>query len=122
MRAAVIIFPGSNCDRDLLAALRLTGHEPIQIWHKETELPKNIDYIAISCSTYAATKRVLDAINFPLEKTGIECLTKVPHMGTNDLIFQLEHGLEKGLIEQGSKILMTGTSAGFSIATMALEW
>ena len=43
-------------------------------------------------------------------------------MGTNDLIFQLEHGLEKGLIEQGSKILMTGTSAGFSIATMALEW
>ena len=85
-------------------------------------IPKNIDYIAISCSTYAATKRVLDAINFPLEKTGIECLTKVPHMGTNDLIFQLEYGLEKGLIEQGSKILMTGTSAGFSIATMALEW
>ncbi len=85
-------------------------------------IPKNIDYIAISCSTYAATKRVLDAINFPLEKTGIECLTQIPHMGTNDLIFQLEHGLEKGLIEEGSKILMTGTSAGFSIATMALEW
>jgi phosphoribosylformylglycinamidine synthase I len=47
MRAAVIIFPGSNCDRDLLAALRLTGHETIPIWHKETELPKNIDLIAI---------------------------------------------------------------------------
>ena len=47
MRAAVIIFPGSNCDRDLLAALRFTGHETIPIWHKETELPKNIDLIAI---------------------------------------------------------------------------
>ena len=47
MRAAVIIFPGSNCDRDMLSALRLAGHETIKIWHKETELPKNIDLIAI---------------------------------------------------------------------------
>ncbi len=47
MRAAVIIFPGSNCDRDLLSALRFAGHETISIWHKETELPKNIDLIAI---------------------------------------------------------------------------
>ena len=47
MRAAVIIFPGSNCDRDLLSALRLAGHQTFPIWHKETELPKNIDLIAI---------------------------------------------------------------------------
>ena len=47
MRAAVIIFPGSNCDRDMLSALRLAGHETIKIWHKETELQKNIDLIAI---------------------------------------------------------------------------
>ena len=47
MRAAVIIFPGSNCDRDLLSALRLAGHETTPIWHKETELPKNIDLVAI---------------------------------------------------------------------------
>ena len=47
MRAAVIIFPGSNCDRDMLSALRLAGHETIKTWHKETELPKNIDLIAI---------------------------------------------------------------------------
>ena len=47
MRAAVIIFPGSNCDRDLLLALRLVGHETITIWHKETELPRNIDLVAI---------------------------------------------------------------------------
>ena len=47
MRAAVIIFPGSNCDRDMLSALSFAGHETIKIWHKETELPKNIDLIAI---------------------------------------------------------------------------
>ncbi len=47
MRAAVIIFPGSNCDRDLLSALRLAGHQTFPIWHKETELPRNMDLIAI---------------------------------------------------------------------------
>jgi 3-oxoacyl-[acyl-carrier-protein] synthase III len=85
-------------------------------------IPKDLDYIAMSCSTYQATKTVLEAMNFPLERTGIECLTRVPHMGTNDLIFQIEHGIEQGMIKQGSKILVTGTSLGFSIATMAIEW
>ena len=47
MHAAIIIFPGSNCDRDMLSALRLAGHETTVIWHKETELPNNIDLIAI---------------------------------------------------------------------------
>ena len=40
MKAAVVIFPGSNCDRDTLVALeRITGREPAQVWHTETELP-----------------------------------------------------------------------------------
>ena len=47
MRAAVIVFPGSNCDRDMVCALHLAGHEVISVWHKETELPKNIDLVAI---------------------------------------------------------------------------
>lgn len=47
MRAAVIVFPGSNCDRDIVCALNLAGHEVISVWHKETELPKNIDLVAI---------------------------------------------------------------------------
>ncbi|MCY3414061.1 MAG: hypothetical protein INQ03_20625 [Candidatus Heimdallarchaeota archaeon] len=84
--------------------------------------PKDLDFIAISCSSYAATKMVLDSVNFPLERTGIECLTQIPHMGTNDLMAQLEYGIEKGMIQKGSKILVTGTALGFSIATMAIEW
>ncbi len=40
MRAAVIVFPGSNCDRDGAVALtKLTGRETAMIWHQETELP-----------------------------------------------------------------------------------
>ena len=40
MRAAVIVFPGSNCDRDVQVALgRAAGAPPIMVWHKETSLP-----------------------------------------------------------------------------------
>jgi phosphoribosylformylglycinamidine synthase subunit PurQ / glutaminase len=40
MRAAVVIFPGSNRERDLCAALRLvTGCEPVRVWHSEASLP-----------------------------------------------------------------------------------
>jgi len=41
MKAAVIVFPGSNCDRDVAEALKLvTGHPPAMVWHKETALPE----------------------------------------------------------------------------------
>ena len=37
MKAAVIVFPGSNCDRDVQVALRQSmGAEPVMVWHKET--------------------------------------------------------------------------------------
>ncbi len=40
MRAAVVIFPGSNRERDLCLALeRATGHMPDRVWHRETDLP-----------------------------------------------------------------------------------
>ena len=39
MRAAIIIFPGSNFDRDMMVALeRITGRRPALIWHKETSI------------------------------------------------------------------------------------
>ena len=39
MRVAVIIFPGSNCDRDMMMAVsRITGRRPDMVWHKETSL------------------------------------------------------------------------------------
>lgn len=48
MRSAVIVFPGSNCDRDLAVALReTTGTEPVMVWHKETALPDGLDIIGV---------------------------------------------------------------------------
>lgn len=39
MRVSVVIFPGSNCDRDMMVAVeRITGRRPQMIWHKETGL------------------------------------------------------------------------------------
>ena len=48
MTAAVLVFPGSNCDRDLAVAIRsVTGKAPTMVWHGETELPAGTDFIAI---------------------------------------------------------------------------
>jgi len=47
MEAAVIVFPGSNCDRDSAVALeRTTGKKPHMIWHADTSLPK-LDLIVL---------------------------------------------------------------------------
>ncbi len=47
MRAAVIVFPGSNCDRDVKVALAASaGTEPCMVWHRESELP-DVDLIVI---------------------------------------------------------------------------
>ena len=48
MKSAVIVFPGSNCDRDLKVAIELvTGRAPEMVWHRESELPAGIGLIAI---------------------------------------------------------------------------
>lgn len=48
MKTAVIVFPGSNCDRDLAVALeQVTGRAPAMVWHRETELPEGTDFIGV---------------------------------------------------------------------------
>ena len=47
MRAAVITFPGSNCDRDLAIALAAAGFEVARVWHKETGLPEGTDIVGV---------------------------------------------------------------------------
>lgn len=47
MKAAVIVFPGSNCDRDVAVALeRVTGTKPLMLWHRETTVP-DLDLIVV---------------------------------------------------------------------------
>ncbi len=47
MKAAVLVFPGSNCDRDLAAAFRNSGFKVEMVWHKETELPAGVDIVGL---------------------------------------------------------------------------
>lgn len=47
MRAAVVVFPGSNCDRDLAVAFETAGAEVTMVWHKDTDLPQDIDIVGI---------------------------------------------------------------------------
>ena len=46
MRSSVIVFPGSNCDRDIAVALEKLQFKNKMVWHKETNLPKS-DLIVI---------------------------------------------------------------------------
>jgi phosphoribosylformylglycinamidine synthase subunit PurQ / glutaminase len=48
MKSAVLVFPGSNCDRDLAVAIeQVTGRAPAMVWHRDSELPQGTDLIAI---------------------------------------------------------------------------
>ena len=47
IRAAVVTFPGSNCDRDLAVAMEAMFEQPVlRVWHQETELPR-LDLIGV---------------------------------------------------------------------------
>ncbi len=73
MRAAVIVFPGSNCDRDMSVGIeKTTGKVPQMVWHKETSLPAGLDFVAVPggfsfgdylrCGAIAARAPIMDAV------------------------------------------------------------
>ncbi len=47
MKAAVITFPGSNCDRDLAVAFGQAGFAVERVWHKDTNLPQGVDVVGV---------------------------------------------------------------------------
>src|SRR3569623_177905 len=48
MKTAVIVFPGSNCDRELAVALRhVTGNDATMVWHGDSDLPAGLDLIGV---------------------------------------------------------------------------
>lgn len=76
--ASVIVFPGSNCDRDMKTALeQVTGCKPNMVWHGETELPKS-DLIALPggfsygdylrCGAMSARAKIMPAIQAAAEQ------------------------------------------------------
>jgi phosphoribosylformylglycinamidine synthase I len=73
MKAAVVTFPGSNCDRDLAQAFALAGFHVTRVWHKDTDLPQGADIVGIPggfsfgdylrCGAIAAQSPIARAIN-----------------------------------------------------------
>jgi phosphoribosylformylglycinamidine synthase len=48
MRAAVVVFPGSNCDTDVVTGLQTVLGIPVdRLWHKQTDVEANYDLIVL---------------------------------------------------------------------------
>lgn len=47
MKVAVVVFPGSNCDRDLAVAFERAGAQVSMVWHKDWDLPEGVDLVGL---------------------------------------------------------------------------
>ncbi|WP_299702498.1 phosphoribosylformylglycinamidine synthase subunit PurQ [uncultured Tateyamaria sp.] len=80
MKAAVVVFPGSNCDRDLAVAFRNAGADVEMVWHKDTELPAGVDMVGVPggfsfgdylrCGAIAANSPICKAVKWHAERGG----------------------------------------------------
>lgn len=80
MKAAVIVFPGSNCDRDLACAFEQAGLQVQMVWHKDTVLPEGIDIVGIPggfsfgdylrCGAIAANAPIVGAVKTHADRGG----------------------------------------------------
>ena len=80
MKAAVIVFPGSNCDRDMAVALRAAGADVSMVWHKDADLPEGLDLVAgpggfsfgdyLRCGAIAANSPICRAVTRHAERGG----------------------------------------------------
>ncbi|MCA2010673.1 phosphoribosylformylglycinamidine synthase subunit PurQ [Pararhodobacter sp. CCB-MM2] len=80
MKAAVITFPGSNCDRDLAVAFEAAGAEVTRVWHKDAALPEGVDIVGIPggfsfgdylrCGAIAARSPIASAVINHAERGG----------------------------------------------------
>ena len=81
MKAAVLVFPGSNRDGDVLRALRRAGAEAEPVWHLETSLPAGTDLAVLPggfsygdylrCGAIAARSPVMDAVRLHAGRGGL---------------------------------------------------
>lgn len=108
MRSAVIVFPGSNCDRDMMVAIeKVTGQKPIAVWHREASLP-DVDLIALPggfsygdylrCGAIAARSEIIADVIAKAE-------AGVPTLGVcNGLQILTEIGLLPGALMRNRQI------------------
>jgi phosphoribosylformylglycinamidine synthase len=115
-RAAVITFPGSNCDRDLAVALeKVSGTPALRVWHGEAELPERLDFIAVPggfsygdylrCGSIAAQSPVMRAVVDQANRG-------VPVLGVcNGFQILTESGLLPGALMRNAQLTFTCRTA-----------
>ena len=81
MRAAVVVFPGSNRDGDVARALRRSGAEVVSVWHADTEMPAGTDLAVVPggfsygdylrCGAIAGRAAAMDAVRAHAARGGL---------------------------------------------------
>ncbi|TXN25739.1 phosphoribosylformylglycinamidine synthase subunit PurQ [Methylobacterium sp. WL30] len=81
MRAAIVVFPGSNRDADVARALRLAGAEVATMWHADTALPAGTDLAVLPggfsygdylrCGAIAGRAAAMDAVRAHAARGGL---------------------------------------------------
>jgi phosphoribosylformylglycinamidine synthase len=108
-RAAVVTFPGSNCDRDLADALeKVSGTPAIRVWHGDAELPGRLDFIGLpggfSYGDYLRCGAM--AARSPIVRAVVEAANKgVPVLGVcNGFQVLTESGLLPGALMRNAQL------------------
>jgi phosphoribosylformylglycinamidine synthase len=126
MKASVLVFPGSNCDRDLAVAFRNAGFDVDMVWHKETELPKGVDIVGVPggfsfgdylrCGAIAARSPIVAALKAHVDAGGYA-------IGIcNGFQVLLETGLLPGALMRNAGLKFICRSVELEIATAASDF
>ncbi|MDF1873221.1 phosphoribosylformylglycinamidine synthase subunit PurQ [Vannielia sp.] len=122
MKAAVITFPGSNCDRDLAVAFEAAGFDVTRVWHKDTALPSGLDVVGIpggfSFGDYLRCGAI--AANSPI------CRSVVSHARAGGYVlgicngFQVlcETGLLPGVLMRNAGLKFVCRNVGLTVASV----
>jgi phosphoribosylformylglycinamidine synthase subunit PurQ / glutaminase len=126
MRAAVLQFPGSNCDRDMAVALRQAGADVSVVWHKDAALPMGVDLVAIPggfsfgdylrCGAIAAKSPICKAVVAHVERGGYA-------LGVcNGFQVLTETGLLPGALMRNAGLKFVCKTAGLKVETSASDF
>lgn len=121
MRAAVIVFPGSNCDRDMAVALKAAGADVSMVWHKDAALPEGLDLVAVPggfsfgdylrCGAIAAQSPICKAVVGHVERGGYA-------LGVcNGFQVLTETGLLPGALMRNARLKFICKTVGLKVQT-----
>jgi phosphoribosylformylglycinamidine synthase I len=121
-RAAVVTFPGSNCDRDLAVALeKVAGTTALRVWHGDAELPERLDFVALpggfSYGDYLRCGSM--AARSPIMRSVVEAAGRgVPVLGVcNGFQVLTEAGLLPGALMRNAQLTFVCRSVPLRVET-----